>query len=396
MHRSSKVLKNVSLDRSGSLYISTKSPGPKILELETGPTGRRCRRTDSGLERDESVRFSTLQINSQGVAESPQRRCNFAPGSSGVVPTTLVSHVVEDADRATSIDTVFTSPSNGSPRGPTSHVSEPEAGPSGLASLRGSGKGPELSADARDLVAKARSSGITKAYKSDWKKFSSWCDQRQANPYSCPVDLVVNFLAYLQEMGPNAGLSQTELTLKLAMLLALVCRAREHELHAINPQALSWYNDKAVCHILEMTKTRTQSRPHKSFEILRYEESNKIDPVQCLQSYLNLTASQRESGEQKSHLFLSFASPHHAVKTCSIARWLRIVMADAGIDMSKFKAHSTRAAAVSKVPLSGLSVMEIAKLGDWSNATTFFKFYKKELQVPSSDCTVQDSILSSS
>ena len=345
------------------------------------------------------------------------------------MPTTLVSHVA-DADRATSVDTVFTSPSNGSRQGPTSHVSEPEAGPSGLASLRGSGKGPELSADARDSVAKAKSSGTTRAYKSGWKKFSSWYDQRQTNPVSCPVELVVNFLVaqqrlvlfgtlagyrsaishfhekvdgmpvgkhplvvevmkgsfrdnppvprythtwdinivltYLQEMGPNAGLSQKELTLKLAMLLALVCRAREHELHAINPQAISWYNDKAVCHILEMTKTRTQSRPHKSFEILRYKESNNIDPVRCLQSYLNLTASQRESGEQQSHLFLSFASPHHAVKTCSIARWLRIVMADAGIDMSKFKAHSTRAAAVSKVPLSGLSVMEIAKLGDWS------------------------------
>ena len=41
-------------------------------------------------------------------------------------------------------------------------------------------------------------------------------------------------------MGPNAGLSQKELTLKLAMLLALVCRSREHELHAISPQAISW------------------------------------------------------------------------------------------------------------------------------------------------------------
>ena len=143
-----------------------------------------------------------------------------------------------------------------------------------------------------------------------------------------------------------------------------------------------------------MTKTRTQSSPHQSFEILRYKESNNIDPVGCLQSYLNLTASQRESEEQKSHLFMSFASPHHAVKTCSIARWLRIVMADAGIDMSKFKTHSTRAAAVSKVPLSGLSTMEIAKLEDWSNSTTFFKFYKKEIQVPSSERTVQGYILS--
>ena len=129
-----------------------------------------------------------------------------------MVPTTLVSHVVEDADRATRVDTVFTSPSKGFRRGPTSHVSEPEAGPSGLASLRGSGKGPELSADTRDLVDKARSSGTTRAYKSGWKKFSSWCDQRQANPFSCPVEIVVNFLAAQQRLvlfGMLAGYRST-------------------------------------------------------------------------------------------------------------------------------------------------------------------------------------------
>ena len=51
----------------------------------------------------------------------------------------------------------------------------------GLASLRGSGKGSELSADATDLAAKARSLGTTRAYKSDWKKSSSWYEQRQTN-----------------------------------------------------------------------------------------------------------------------------------------------------------------------------------------------------------------------
>ena len=136
-----------------------------------------------------------------------------------------------------------------------------------------------------------------------------------------------------------------------------------------------------------MTKARTQFKPHKSFEILRYKESNNIDPVRCLQSCLNLTASQRESGEQKSHLFLSFASPHHAVETWLLNGSELLWQMEADSDLSKFKAHSTRAAAVSKVPLSSLSVLEIAKPGDWSNATTLFKFYKKEIQVPSSDST---------
>ena len=82
--------------------------------------------------------------------------------------------------------------------------------------------------------------------------------------------------------GSNAGLNQKELTLKLAVLIALVCRARKHELHALNFQAISWYEDEAICHILEMNQSKTQSSPHKSVDILKYKESNNIDPAQCL------------------------------------------------------------------------------------------------------------------
>ena len=62
-----------------------------------------------------------------------------------------------------------------------------------------------------------------------------------------------------------------------------------------------------------------------------------------------LTTSQRETNMQKDHLFLSFIPPHQVVKTCSIARWLKLVMEEAGIDMSKCKANSTRSTAVSYV-----------------------------------------------
>ena len=160
---------------------------------------------------------------------------------------------------------------------------------------------------------------------------------------TCDVKVV---LSYLQELGPNVCLSQTLLTLKLTVLLALVCRARGHELHAINPQAISWFDDQVVCHILGTTKTKTISKPKRVCEILKFPSSNNLDPVQCLRAYLNLTASQRETNMQKDRLFLSFIRPHQVVKTCCIARWLKLVMEEAGIDMSKFKVHSTRSAAV--------------------------------------------------
>ena len=162
----------------------------------------------------------------------------------------------------------------------------------------------------------------------------------------------------------------------------------------VNPQAISWYHDKVTCHILKVTKTKTVTKPHKSFDVLRYNTCNNLDPVKCLEAYLNLTANQRVTNLHKSHLFLSFVPPHHVVKTCSIARWLKLAMLEAGIDLSKFKAHSTRSAAVSSVLLAGLSVDEIAKLGDWSNARTFYKYYKKAVDSSSHESFVQKSVLS--
>ena len=42
-----------------------------------------------------------------------------------------------------------------------------------------------------------------------------------------------------------------------------------------------------------------------------------------------------------------------------------------GVDTSKFQAHSTKAAATSKVAMSGLIVEEIMKRADWSTAGVF-------------------------
>ena len=45
------------------------------------------------------------------------------------------------------------------------------------------------------------------------------------------------------------------------------------------------------------------------------------------------------------------------------------------MDTSKFKAHSTRAAAATKAAMSGVTVEDIMKAADWSNEGVFQKFY---------------------
>ena len=64
-------------------------------------------------------------------------------------------------------------------------------------------------------------------------------------------------------------------------------------------------------------------------------------------------------------------------------------MKDAGIDVSIFKAHSTRSASSSKVFNKGISTKEIMKVANWSSRYTFTKFYRREFV--SDTCTDTDS-----
>ena len=51
----------------------------------------------------------------------------------------------------------------------------------------------------------------------------------------------------------------------------------------------------------------------------------------------------------------------------------------AGINTKIFKDHSTSAALTTKADVTGISVCDIMKQGEWSNKSRFQKFYKKEV-----------------
>ena len=74
-------------------------------------------------------------------------------------------------------------------------------------------------------------------------------------------------------------------------------------------------------------------------------------------------------------MFRSFIGKHGPVTSSAIARWLKSCLHKAGVDTSKFKAHSTRAAAATKAAMSGVTVEDIMKAADWSNEGVFQKFY---------------------
>jgi len=116
-------------------------------------------------------------------------------------------------------------------------------------------------------------------------------------------------------------------------------------------------------------------RPPVKFE--KFLENQNLCVFTTLESYLERSKSWRKTETQ---LLLSFISPHKAESTSTISRWIVEVLKLSGIDTDSFKAHSTRSAVASKAKKLGISTKEIIKRGNWSNESTFQKFYAKQIE----------------
>ena len=87
--------------------------------------------------------------------------------------------------------------------------------------------------------------------------------------------------------------------------------------------------------------------PSSDFGGLRIERTKQLHPL---------------STEDSQHLFLSVHKPHAPEKAATIGHWLQKLMAQAGIDISIFLAHSTRGA-TSKAKNIDVSTSDILKTG---------------------------------
>ena len=93
---------------------------------------------------------------------------------------------------------------------------------------------------------------------------------------------VDDVLRYIKHMGPNKTLDMKQLSLKLAMLMALTSVSRGSELAKLNPQLMNDAGDHITFQIAGLTKTKRQNKPHLSFNFHSYSNDETLDVVQCL------------------------------------------------------------------------------------------------------------------
>ena len=70
-----------------------------------------------------------------------------------------------------------------------------------LDTYRGNMLSEGVSGRAADLIISARRKGTNSSYSSAWYKWSSWCSEKQIDPFRCNIKWILDFLANLYEKG---------------------------------------------------------------------------------------------------------------------------------------------------------------------------------------------------
>lgn len=130
---------------------------------------------------------------------------------------------------------------------------------------------------------------------------------------------------------------------------------------------------KGSLNISRRTKTNARSVSYPAFPAVP-----KLCVVRALKAYEVATVDIRPQGIKQ--LFIALTKPHRAVSSPTIARWVRWIMQKAGIDVSRFGAHSVRGAMASKAFSLGARLEDILNAVDWSSDSTFKRFYFKQVE----------------
>lgn len=186
---------------------------------------------------------------------------------------------------------------------------------------------------------------------------------------------VLNFLSTWPD---NKELSLEKLTKKLAILLALTSAQRVQTISLIKLQNIITTGNKTIITITDLIKTSLVNRNQPKIHLPFYPQNPKICPAKTLQDYIAQTTNIR-NGEP--YLWLTYKKPYKRASSQTISRWIKTIMKESGIDISKFTSHSTRHTSTSSANRASISVETIKKTAGWStNSNTFAKFYNLPIQ----------------
>lgn len=178
----------------------------------------------------------------------------------------------------------------------------------------------------------------------------------------------------LKTMFPLSGLSLSQLTSKLAMLLALITAHRNQTIFAIELSQIRAVQDSYEVFITQRIKTSGRGQVQPILLLPRFRDCPPLCVASTLEEYLKVTSSLRGDTDA---LFITTRKPFRAAAKDTISRWIRAYLGECGIAAS-FTTHSVRHAATSAAFKQGVELSLIKKLAGWSESSQVFnRFYNR-------------------
>jgi integrase len=184
-------------------------------------------------------------------------------------------------------------------------------------------------------------------------------------------------LDYLKTLSPVKNLSFKKLTFKCVTLLWLLSGQRGQSITLIDVRNVDLDKNRVKIRFGDLLKTTRPGFQQREIKLKAYAPDRRLCIVTVLAEYINRRASVKP--ENCFQLFISYQKPFCAVSKSSIARWVKTVMNEAGLDTNIFTPHSLRSASTSAAARNNVPLNTILATAGWSNENTFRKYYNKPL-----------------
>ena len=115
-----------------------------------------------------------------------------------------------------------------------------------------------------------------------------------------------------------------------------------------------------------------------------YPACESLCPVHSLKKYLDMRPK-----VECLHLFVTTTKPHNRASPDTIARWIKNMLGESGINSGLYTAHSCRSASTSYAKhMAGVGLATILKSAAWSGDSTFKRHYLREISnsYPNGQC----------
>ena len=188
---------------------------------------------------------------------------------------------------------------------------------------------------------------------------------------------VQQVLDYLRDMPHYTLLPDILLAKKTVMLILLATGRRKIDVLRLKLSSMIKNPEKYSFLLTEPSKNYSSTyNDCQLFDIHRFPQDCRICPYIALTFYIRRTKQSRRTNS----LFIVSNGDGTPASSTTLARWVRLVMQSAGIDTTIFKAHSTRAAAMSAAYNHYIPLGEILASAKWKISSTFYKYYCRQVE----------------